>query len=130
MHQGMEIMQSRKIDWVTRFCTFEDRIEEESQLFAVTSKNGQAQTVEGSEHGAIRKLNTLIEGGWHLVGLFAISLCEPGNALGGVNAGVGTPALHIDRDFFGWPPSFEDAELFAEALSQAVRAFSQEEAQW
>jgi hypothetical protein len=128
----MEIMRSRKkkVDWVTRFCAFEDRITEEAQLFAVASKNRQAQTVEGSEHGAILKLKTLIEGGWHLVGFFAVNLCTQVNALGGVHTGAGTPDLHIQRDFCEWPPSVEDQELFAEALSQALRTLSREEAQW
>jgi hypothetical protein len=130
MHQWMEIMQSRKIDWATSFCMFEDRIEEEAQPYMVVAKNAQVQAIEGSKQDALRKLTALIEGGWHPVGLFAVSLCEPGNAMGGVYTGVGTPALHIERDFVEWPPSSEDAELFAEALSEAVRGLSREEAQW
>jgi hypothetical protein len=129
----MEIMRSRKKkdDWVTSFCMFEDRIEEDAQLYMVVAKNGQAQTVEGSEHGVLIKLKTLIDvENWHPAGLFAIHLCEPGNALGGVHTGVGTAALHIERDFFEWPPSSEDAELFAAAISKAVRALGQEEAHW
>jgi hypothetical protein len=127
----MEIMRTHtKGDWVTRFCMFEDRIEEEAQLYMAVANNAQVQAIEGSEQDALRKLTALLEGGWHPVGLFAISLCEPGNAMGGVYTGVGTPALHIERDFVEWPPSSEDAELFAEALSQAVRTLSQEEAQW
>jgi hypothetical protein len=127
----MEIMQSRKIDWATSFCVFEDRVEEEAQIYMVISRNGQVQTLEGNEHSALLKLKALIEvERWHPVGLFAISLCVPGNALGGVHTGVGVPALHIERDFVEWPPSSEDAELFAEAISKAVRALGQEEAQW
>jgi hypothetical protein len=128
----MEIMPSRKktIDWVTRFCMFEDRIEEAAQLYMVVAANGQAQTVEGSEHGALLKLKALIVGGWHPVGLFAVSLCDSGNALGGVQTEVGAPSIHIERYFYERAPSVEDAELFAEALSEVVRTLSLEEAQW
>ena len=122
--------RKKKVDWVTRFCTFEDRIEEEAQLYVVVAKNGRAQTVEGSEHNALLKLKALIEGSWHPVGLFAVNLCRQVNALGGVHSGVGTPDLHIQRDFCESPPSVEDAKLFAEAISEAVRTLSLEEAQW
>ena len=125
----------RRTDVVSRLDRFEDRVKELGDgvhVFFVVSNNGKGRVFpEGLNDNPLPQLKRLIEvEGWREVGLFAIALGEFGNELSEPRMNIGTPAIRIERYFYERPPSVEDQQLFAEALSEVVRRLGKEEEQW
>ena len=125
----------RRTDVVSRLDRFEDRVKELGDgvhVFFVVSNNGKGRVFpEGLNDNPLPQLKRLIEvEGWREVGLFAIALGECGNELSEPRMNIGTPAIRIERYLYERPPSVEDQQLFAEALSEVVRRLGKEEEQW
>jgi hypothetical protein len=106
---------NNKDDLLTRLAKFDERVErlgDNVGLFLVVAKDGNVRALP-----KVHEIKSLIEvEGWRPLGLFSLSLDETSKE----QTEVETEAIHIERYMYEEPPTTEDAELFAQAISETI----------